>query len=310
MSARLRRLDLEHNIHCLSENSSVFVDTPDLPSFVTNVLPLIKTKFVLVTGVTDFSPGDLITLWNEREAMKDVHMIFTLLYYMLFRNHTLSLRYLLDSILHSDKITAWYAMNCDQHYEEGSKFYCLPGGVSQWGDQVDEVTVAIKNGMGLKQGLQTNYAVEKYNDERWVLSSFSVFTNPSERQPLYDLACNKGGSLSSFSYCNFNSLGSGITGHAFYETLSRFKFVYSPHGRGLDCYRTYEAIYLGSYPIVKTSSLDILFSDLPVLIVEKWEDITLDLLRETYDAFRATTTFKFEKMYTKYYKDLFESHRK
>ncbi|VCU69761.1 hypothetical protein PIGHUM_01826 [Pigmentiphaga humi] len=51
-------------------------------------------------------------------------------------------------------------------------------------------------------------------------------------------------------------------------------FTLSPFGIGMDCHRTWEAMVLGSIPIVKHSSLDELFDDLPVLIVEDWADVT------------------------------------
>lgn len=66
----------------------------------------------------------------------------------------------------------------------------------------------------------------------------------------------------------------------------QFAFVLSPHGNGLDCHRTWEAIALGCIPVVKTSPLDCLFADLPVLIVKSWTDVTDDLLRDTVERFK------------------------
>jgi hypothetical protein len=57
------------------------------------------------------------------------------------------------------------------------------------------------------------------------------------------------------------------------EQYARHAFVLSPHGYGLDCYRTWEALFMGCIPIVKTSPLDLLYRDLPVAIVEDWRDI-------------------------------------
>jgi hypothetical protein len=56
--------------------------------------------------------------------------------------------------------------------------------------------------------------------------------------------------------------------------------VISPRGNGLDTHRLWEALYLGSLPIVKTSSLDLLYQNLPVLIVQEWEQVTEELLRK------------------------------
>jgi len=65
-----------------------------------------------------------------------------------------------------------------------------------------------------------------------------------------------------------------------HKNMVKFKYVISPHGNGLDCYRTWEALCLGCIPIVKKSSLseNDLYSDLPVIVVDKWSDVTKGLL--------------------------------
>jgi hypothetical protein len=60
-----------------------------------------------------------------------------------------------------------------------------------------------------------------------------------------------------------------------------FGFVISPHGNGLDCHRTWEALILNSAPIVKTSPLDRLYTALgmPVVIVNDWSEVTCENMR-------------------------------
>jgi hypothetical protein len=55
-------------------------------------------------------------------------------------------------------------------------------------------------------------------------------------------------------------------------------FVVSPEGVGLDCHRTWEAILLGCIPIVKRNALSSLFSDLPVIVVDDWAQVSRELL--------------------------------
>ena len=80
-----------------------------------------------------------------------------------------------------------------------------------------------------------------------------------------------------------------------WENQSKMAFVISPHGNGLDCHRTWEALALGCIPIVKTSPLNVLFEDLPVLIVENWSFVTKDLLNDTIIQF-SNKTFNYEKL--------------
>jgi hypothetical protein len=60
---------------------------------------------------------------------------------------------------------------------------------------------------------------------------------------------------------------------------TRYAFVVSPHGNGLDCHRTWESLVLGNIVIVKRSSLDPLYEGLPVVIVEDWREITRENLQ-------------------------------
>jgi len=60
---------------------------------------------------------------------------------------------------------------------------------------------------------------------------------------------------------------------------TRYAFVVSPHGNGLDCHRTWESLVLGNIVIVKRSSIDPLYDGLPVVIVDDWREISRDNLR-------------------------------
>jgi hypothetical protein len=61
---------------------------------------------------------------------------------------------------------------------------------------------------------------------------------------------------------------------------TRYAFVVSPHGNGLDCHRTWESLVLGNIVIVKRSSLDPLYEGLPVVIVEDWREIDATNLKK------------------------------
>jgi hypothetical protein len=64
---------------------------------------------------------------------------------------------------------------------------------------------------------------------------------------------------------------------------TRYAFVISPHGNGLDCHRTWESLLLGNIVIVRTSSLDPLYEGLPVVIVQHWGEVTLPNLERWRD---------------------------
>jgi hypothetical protein len=85
-----------------------------------------------------------------------------------------------------------------------------------------------------------------------------------------------------------------------------YAFVVSPPGNGLDCHRTWEALCLGCIPIVKTSELDPLFEDLPVLIVESWSEVSLENLNKVVEQFQYRT-FNYEKLKLNYWMDKIHS---
>jgi hypothetical protein len=85
-----------------------------------------------------------------------------------------------------------------------------------------------------------------------------------------------------------------------WETQSKYAFVISPHGNGLDCHRTWEALCLGCIPIVKTSGLDPMYAGLPVLIVSDWSVVTKELLETTMQEY-ASREFNYEKLLLSYW---------
>jgi hypothetical protein len=91
-----------------------------------------------------------------------------------------------------------------------------------------------------------------------------------------------------------------------YINMSKYTFVVSPFGHGFDCIRTFEALCLGCIVIIKTSFLDIIYKDLPVLIVNEWHDINENLLKDTLIEF-SKKTFDYKKLKMDYYLKLINS---
>ena len=93
-----------------------------------------------------------------------------------------------------------------------------------------------------------------------------------------------------------------------WRNQSRYAFVISPHGNGLDCHRTWEALCLGCIPIVRTSPLDALYADLPVYIVNDWSDVTEINLRKVLNEF-SQRKFDLNRLTLKYWMDKINSKK-
>lgn len=64
----------------------------------------------------------------------------------------------------------------------------------------------------------------------------------------------------------------------FYHGIRSHPFVISPPGAGLDCHRHWEAMAMGSIPIVLRSKAVELLEDMPALIIDCWDEVTQERL--------------------------------
>lgn len=93
-----------------------------------------------------------------------------------------------------------------------------------------------------------------------------------------------------------------------WKKQTSFAFVISPHGGGFDCHRTWEALLLGCIVIVKTSKIDNIYDELPVLIVKSWDQVTETLLLNTVQEFK-TKNFNYNKLNLDYWKTKIKSYQ-
>lgn len=84
------------------------------------------------------------------------------------------------------------------------------------------------------------------------------------------------------------------------QDLSQSVFVISPPGGGLDCHRTWEALLLGCYPVVQSTTLNPLYEDLPVVIIQDWAEVTHEFLEEKYRELKSKKWSR-DKLYFSYW---------
>jgi hypothetical protein len=142
------------------------------------------------------------------------------------------------------------------------------------------------------------------------LLCFSVWTHPS-RQECYHLFAG----APSFVY-NLNDAAHARDAAAenpfekvpvslVYDKTLESRYALCPRGCGVDTHRFYESIYLGCVPIVvRTNTVfDRLYAAFPCLVVERWADVTEELLDACYpDCFARMR--KFHARYPRFLTDL------
>jgi hypothetical protein len=90
--------------------------------------------------------------------------------------------------------------------------------------------------------------------------SFSLDTNAAERQRCLDLTGLE--------------LMPPLPFAAYLERLSSSLFCVSPAGHGVDCHRTWEALYVGTVPVVLRSPLTDANPDLPMVVLDDWAEFS------------------------------------
>jgi hypothetical protein len=127
--------------------------------------------------------------------------------------------------------------------------------------------------------------------------NFNINTYPIERQEVWDR----------FSTQSWVTATQKLTLEQFYFDLASHKFVISPRGNGVDCHRTWEALYLRTIPIVKSSTHMNGFSDLPIYYVNNWEELEYNKLLDFYEKVK-TELFDLSKMKISVWKEIICEH--
>lgn len=114
--------------------------------------------------------------------------------------------------------------------------------------------------------------------ENWLYVNFRPQTNPSVRQPVFNHFARLSESQSWVSM-EKSELPSGNKG--FLQNLLTHRFVLCPPGNGVDTHRMWESLAAGAIPVVLRSHAMEPFKELPILFVDRYEEVSLALLEET-----------------------------
>jgi hypothetical protein len=225
-------------------------------------------------------PGDLVFVKTDY-----FETFFTLYhpkirspYILLTHNSDHSAPGLFRRYLNDPKLLAWFAQNVEG--DPHPKLHPIPIGIANkcWDHGNPQIFA--------------DHLPRASNRDRPILCylNFEPGTYPPERPYVRDLFAHQ-------PWC-FVSKSKPMP--EYLNDLCHSKFVLSPRGNGIDCHRTWEALLMGAIPIVRTSSLDPLYEDLPVLIVKNWEIITEAYLNEQYEILKRRS-YNHKKIFIEYW---------
>jgi SAM-dependent methyltransferase len=178
-------------------------------------------------------------------------------------------------ILENKNLIKWFGMNC---HIEHPKLQPIPIGIAneKWPHGNKDILAEI-----------INTDIPKTN---LCYSNFDITTNPSRRPGIYNTIKNK-----SFIDCE----NAKISYKEYLTKLKKYKYVISPPGNSIDCHRIWEALYLGVIPIVEKHTALKYYEDLPILVVDSFDNLTAESLDICYKTTaiknKTKSTFTFYK---------------
>lgn len=166
--------------------------------------------------------------------------------------------------------------------------------------RVKSIPIGIENDFWLKdkKKLMQQKLKDKKNFKRMLYVNHNVKTNPKDRQKPYDLFSGK-----AWATVNTGSNGQGFENYL--DNIYNHPFVICPSGNGIDTHRTWECLYMNTIPIEKRNINNQFYTDLPILFVDDWEEITERLLHDSF--MRMTSeTWNLEKLTFEYWQNEIE----
>ena len=295
---------------CLPTGSIIYVRIWDIDKFFKEIYPHLINPFVLITGEGDLSsPTHLEHLHHPQS-----------------------------------KIIHWFGQNGEIDVSSSSKFTHIPIGKSIIDEfWIDRFSLSGINCFEMADSIEMIYSKQPNHTEpsmlhepdeptffiqlidvsqralsttiptkQLVLINFDPKTDKTGvRQDIWRDLCRKDNAPGGkFVECIKKPKGVQID-HlvSLYQRNRQYPFWLSPRGNGIDCHRTWEALYLDIIPIVWNSTLNILYENLPVLIINDHKELNETFL---YSKLKEISTkkltekgaYSYEKLRNSYWRRL------
>jgi hypothetical protein len=240
----------------VAEGAIFWLRVDSLDAFAKSILPTLELPITLVTGESDLSPMDYAPDGTA-------------------------------AVLGSDRVVHWFCSQSDISPTE--KVTPVPLGLPY--PYRNDIFFA-KPWYALHKHITPSYDVRRYDLE---LSELKRRRKPLHQRQLLaygDFALNntsrsrRHGETRAEVAETLRNTGcvffpeSPVAPLRLYRNYGDYAFVISPFGRGLDCYRTWEALVMGAIPIVRRSAIAPVFEGLPVVIIDDWREVASQKLEE------------------------------
>jgi hypothetical protein len=269
----------------IKKNDIVYICNSSIQYFYIHQFKHINVPFILVSGDSDeITPFEVLTTQQ------------------------------FEDFINSDNVLHWFATNC---FLTHPKMTRIPYGLN-YHVQTKELVYYNKLETSVEQeqhmlNILRNNSSNNFNNRKPLIYIDRFTIRSNERLIAYNTLSPN---------VSFKETEWSNNRYTIYENQTKYAFVLSPpsldiprryklriRAGGFDCIRTWEALVLGCIPIVKSSPMDPLFEDLPVWLVNDWNEVNdAEKLKNKIEEFK-NKTFKYEKLTLKYWVDLFHSKK-
>jgi hypothetical protein len=218
---------------------------------------------------------DIVFIGNSRikKFLQEIHPHIKNQYIIISNNGDENIDEEIISMI-DDKIIKWYGINL---MIKNQKVVPIPVGIENKFYYLSGIPSIIKR-----------VSKNKHPKINKIFYKFTVSTNVKERTPaLLALQKNK--------YAE--TTPQWLNSPNYLKKVSGYKFVASPVGSSMAGHRTWEAMYIGVIPIVKSSISKDYFEKIkmPMWVIKDWEDldsINENILQEKYNNIMSNSDFK------------------
>lgn len=196
--------------------------------------------------------------------------------YVIITHHS---DYPIDTYLYSLKphcVKKWYGINVTH---TDNNLICIPLGLKTY------------KGIFLEEKYMTKWLIENIDDLKINTKQNVVYCNWTSTNPYRNTIIDML-KKNNIKYILEENLS--FTDYA--KNMSMCKYVISPPGNGIDCHRTWEALYMGCIPIVIKNSIYDNWGELPIIKVSDYSELTNDILNSF-----VIKKFNYEKLYMEYW---------
>ena len=157
-----------------------------------------------------------------------------------------------------ENIKGWYSTNIDYSHTD---LHSLPIGIAD----NDRKNLSISE---ISNYLQTKKTSNALDDTKLLYVNFRENTNLNHRKGLYEY----------FQQLSWALVDDSNLSNEDYLKIANFPFVFCPWGNGFDSHRIWESLSVGSIPVTKAHITFEQYKDVPIVLVNDYEEISRDYL--------------------------------